>query len=99
MAPSQPNAEFDFNFNDSELDEWKDAFIADAEAEAVQQGEEEQFHGDPEKAAILASFNVHCFRRLREDELEEINDANLEHVVEISPAGGHGGGMSPHHGG
>ncbi|KAK1617068.1 hypothetical protein QYE76_022585 [Lolium multiflorum] len=89
-----PAAEFKlpaFNFDDSDdsqFDEWNEAFIADMEAEAVEQaaqwGEEEQFQGDQEQAAILASFNTQCFRGLHEEEVEETNDANFEHVVEIS---------------
>jgi UDP-N-acetylglucosamine pyrophosphorylase len=32
----------------------------------------------------LASFNAQGFRRLREEELEEINDTNFEHAIQIS---------------
>jgi hypothetical protein len=66
MAPPQPNVEFelsDFNFNDSQFDEWNKGFIAHAHAEAVEEatqwGAEQLFHGDPDQAVILASFNVH----------------------------------------
>jgi hypothetical protein len=34
--------------------------------------------------AILASFKVQRIRKLRKEEVEEINDANFEHAVEIS---------------
>ncbi|KAK1685705.1 hypothetical protein QYE76_046553 [Lolium multiflorum] len=44
----------------------------------------QQVHCDAEQAAILASFNVHRFRRLQEEQLEYINDANFEHAVKIS---------------
>jgi hypothetical protein len=47
-------------------------------------GEEQLFLGDPDQVAILASFNVHHFRRLKKEELEYINDAYFEHSVEIS---------------
>jgi hypothetical protein len=50
----------------------------------MQWGEEEQFHDDQEPSVILTLFNAQRFRRLREKEREEINDANVEHVVEIS---------------
>jgi sigma54-dependent transcription regulator len=40
--------------------------------------------GTREKAAILASFNTQCFRRPKEEEQEFFNDANFDHVVEIS---------------
>jgi hypothetical protein len=44
----------------------------------------EQFQGDHEQAVILASFNALHFRRLHEEELEEINGANFKHAIEIS---------------
>jgi hypothetical protein len=53
----------------------------------VQWGKEEQFRGDQEQASILASFNAQRFQRLREEDLEEINNANFEHAVEISRQG------------
>jgi hypothetical protein len=96
VAPPQPDAEFelpDFNFDDSDdsqFDEWNEAFEADAYAKAAQEaaqaqwGEEQPFHDDLELAAILASFNTQCFRRLEEEVLEYVNDAHFEHAVEIS---------------
>jgi hypothetical protein len=39
---------------------------------------------DPEQAAILTSLNAQRFRRLKEEHREFINDANLEHALEIS---------------
>jgi hypothetical protein len=38
----------------------------------------------PEQDAILASFNAHHFLRLKEEQIEYVNDANFEHAVEIS---------------
>jgi hypothetical protein len=94
VAPPQPDAEFelpDFNSDDSgnsQFDEWNEAFTADTEAEAVEEvaqwGEEQQVHVDPEHAAILASFNLERLQRLKEEELEYVNDAKFEHAVEIS---------------
>jgi hypothetical protein len=52
--------------------------------EMAQWGEEQQVHGDPEQAAILASYNAQRFRRLNDEQLEYINNANYEHDVEIS---------------
>ncbi|XP_047083204.1 strigolactone esterase D14-like [Lolium rigidum] len=39
---------------------------------------------DPEQAAILASLNAERFGTLKEEQREFINDANLEHALEIS---------------
>jgi hypothetical protein len=50
----------------------------------AQWGEEQQVHGDPEQAAILASYNAQRFRRLDDEQLEYINNANYEHAVKIS---------------
>ncbi|KAK1631517.1 hypothetical protein QYE76_005832 [Lolium multiflorum] len=50
----------------------------------AQWGEEQQVHGDPEQAAILDSLNPQCFRRLKEEQIEHVNDANFEHAIEIS---------------
>jgi AMMECR1 domain-containing protein len=41
-----------------------------------------QFRGDYEQAAILASFNAHCFRRVHEEELAKINDTKFKHAVD-----------------
>jgi hypothetical protein len=32
----------------------------------------------------MASFKMHRFRRLKEEEREFFNDANFKHVIEIS---------------
>jgi hypothetical protein len=68
--------------------EWNETFEAYADADAAkevaQRGEEQPFHGNPEQASILASFNAQRFRRLKEEELEYINNANFEQAVEIS---------------
>jgi hypothetical protein len=67
---------------------WQEAYVAEAEAkaaeEAAQWGEQPQAPADPEQAAILASLNAQRYQRLREEEREFVNDANLEHVLEIS---------------
>ncbi|KAK1694538.1 hypothetical protein QYE76_011235 [Lolium multiflorum] len=52
--------------------------------ESAQSGEPPQAPTDPEQAAILASLNAQRYQRLREEEREFVNDANLEHVLEIS---------------
>jgi hypothetical protein len=39
---------------------------------------------DPEQAGILASYNMQRFRRLKEEQREVFNDANLVHALEIS---------------
>jgi hypothetical protein len=49
-----------------------------------QWGEKQQVHGDPEEAAMLASYNTHRFPRLEDKQLEYINNANYEHAIEIS---------------
>jgi hypothetical protein len=38
----------------------------------------------PEQATILASFNAHHFRRLKEEELKYMNDTHFEQAIEIS---------------
>jgi hypothetical protein len=50
----------------------------------VQWGEQLQVPADPEKAAILVSLNTQHFWWKKEERDEFINDANLEHAVEIS---------------
>lgn len=73
---------------DPRFEAWHDVYIAEAEAEAAeeaaQSGEPPQAPADPEQAAILASLNAQRYQRLREEEREFVNDANLEHVLEIS---------------
>jgi hypothetical protein len=94
VAPLQPEDEFempDFNLNefsdDFEFNEWNDTFITGADAELVEEkadwGVEEQFEGDPEQEAILASFNVQRDRRIREQVREETNAAIFKRIVEI----------------
>jgi hypothetical protein len=73
--PPQPNDEFNFNSDDSDdsqFVEWDEAYISDTEAEAAEEAahwgkRQQQVPGDPEQVAILASFNVHRFRRLKEE--------------------------------
>jgi hypothetical protein len=94
VAPLQPDAEVelpDFNSDnsgDSHCDEWNEEFIADAETEVAEEvaqwGEEQQVHCDPEKAAILASFNAQLFWRPLEEHLEYGNDTNFKHTADIS---------------
>jgi hypothetical protein len=91
MAPPQPDAESDFDSDvsaDSRFNEWNEAFEADTEAEAAEEmaqwGEEQQVHGDPQQAAILASYSAQRFWRLDDEQLEYINNANYEHTVDIS---------------
>nr|XP_051202476.1 uncharacterized protein LOC127316097 [Lolium perenne] len=64
---------------------WHEAYVADAEAEeaeeAAQWGEQPQALADPEQTAILVSLNVQRFQRLKEEEREFFNNANLEHAL------------------
>jgi hypothetical protein len=61
--------------------------IANADAEVAeeqaQSGGEEQFHGDLEQEAVLASFNAEPCTRIREQVLEKTNATNFEHAVQI----------------
>jgi hypothetical protein len=90
--------------DDSEIDEWNEVFIEDADAEATEEqaqwGDEGQFEGDAEQAVILDSFNMQRYRRIWEQVPVETNASNLEHVVQISREleAMHGGGRSPPHG-
>jgi hypothetical protein len=65
---------------------WDEALIVDAKAEAAKEAAQwgEQVPGDPDEAAILASFNVQLFRKLKEEERKFINDTNCKHAIEIS---------------
>jgi hypothetical protein len=68
----QPNADVDYNSDDSIdpwFEEWDEAYIADAEAEATQWGEPPQVPADPEQAAILTSLNAQRFQCLEEEHL------------------------------
>jgi hypothetical protein len=92
-APPQPQPQADDEHSSDEdegprFEAWHDVYVAEAEAEvaeeAAQSGEPPQAPADPEQAAILASLNAQRYQRLREEEREFVNDANLEHVLEIS---------------
>jgi hypothetical protein len=82
----------DFNFDgfsdEFEFDEWREVFIANTDAEVVEEharwGSKEQFQDDPEMAVILAAFNRQRCRRIQEQVLVETNVINFEHVVKIS---------------
>jgi hypothetical protein len=67
---------------------WHEAYVAEAEVEAAEKaaqwGEQPQAPADPEHAPILTSLNAQRFWRLNEEEREFVNDANLEHALEIS---------------
>jgi hypothetical protein len=91
VAPPQLDAESDFNSDDSagsQFDAWDERFEADEEAKAAEEmaqwGKEQQVHGDLEQAAVLASYNTQRFRRLDDEELECINNANYKHAIEIT---------------
>jgi hypothetical protein len=81
----QPDADYSSDdVVDPRFAVWHETYIADAEAEAAQWGEQPHAPADPEQAAILASLNTQPFRRLKEEEREFVNDANLKHTLEIS---------------
>jgi hypothetical protein len=87
----EPQADDDYNTDedaDPRFAAWDEVYVAatkeEAAEEAAQSGEPPQAPADPEQAAILASLNAQRYQRLREEEREFVNDANLEHVLEIS---------------
>jgi hypothetical protein len=65
-----PDVNLDDLSDDSKFNEWNEVFIADKNAEVLEEqaecGAKEQFKGDPEQMAMLTSFNTQRDQRIWE---------------------------------
>ena len=85
-SPTETEPEYvaDSDSDDSELADWNEQFMADAEAEVAEEemqwSSEEEQPMDLEQAAILTSYNMARYQNLR----EETNEHILARVTQIS---------------